>query len=754
MEPVKALGRAGVLGNFLNHFDGSVEVLDDLDDHWTAKNHKDERRFVIEDLQDLAADKSCRVTILSGDVHLAAVGQFYSNPKLRLAKHRDFRYMPNVISSAVVNAPPPDLMADVLNRRNKVHHFDKETDEDMIPLFTNGVDGKPRNNKRLLPHRNWCSIRAYQPGYTPPSTPPNEEAAEGEYYDDDENGSPPPTLPGRSRSKRRGSSLLRRLSLTRSRSRGPTIKPDVPQQPSPVDRSRPPLSGGSFMRSLTMIRRRGSVSSEKGSTGGAKLTRTRSLGAGGSSSSGRGFFSSFRRSSIDQQQQQGQRPSTRRRPDDGGINGTWGVDSDEGDEEEDIYGAPPLSQQQQQQQPQWSSQQHLRAIPRQQSYQPQQQQQQHQQHMSLRGGAGDSRDMANVNANTNMEFEAGDDSYFRAAPRRAFTQPIPNAYNHPHGHPNDYDDDDNSDESDERQQRTHQHHRDRMPSAPMPDPRPGAFRRTPTGLSAKQLRKRAEYEVDLEGGLDVCLNVEVNPRDPAGITVPYRLLVPRLWYEEEREMGEDEEGDGEVGGLENLVGGVGGGGGGGLGVSAGVGGDGGVGGGKPNPNPNQNPNPNNSSYISNSHADPTAPVTMSGGRGEAAGYGNSSNARLPPPSLPPQQQLLLQQQQQQPQPQPQMQLHSLDDISAGIAPGNGGGGRRSSFSGGIKRWFSGRGRGGGGGSQKQQQQQQQYRGPPPEDDDNDDDYDDDEYDDDDDDAAQDEWNREAEARRGPAWNYR
>jgi hypothetical protein len=48
----------------LNRFDGGVEVLDDLDDHWTAKNHKQERSVVIEDLQDLAADKSIRVTIL------------------------------------------------------------------------------------------------------------------------------------------------------------------------------------------------------------------------------------------------------------------------------------------------------------------------------------------------------------------------------------------------------------------------------------------------------------------------------------------------------------------------------------------------------------------------------------------------------------------------------------------------------------------------------------------------------------------
>lgn len=53
-----------MFGNVLNHFDGGVEVLDDLDDHWTAKSHKAERSIVIEDLQDLAADKSIRVTVL------------------------------------------------------------------------------------------------------------------------------------------------------------------------------------------------------------------------------------------------------------------------------------------------------------------------------------------------------------------------------------------------------------------------------------------------------------------------------------------------------------------------------------------------------------------------------------------------------------------------------------------------------------------------------------------------------------------
>ena len=64
MDPVKALGRTGLLGGFLNQFDGGVEILDDLDDHWTAKNHKSERNWFIQELQELAAEKSVRITIL------------------------------------------------------------------------------------------------------------------------------------------------------------------------------------------------------------------------------------------------------------------------------------------------------------------------------------------------------------------------------------------------------------------------------------------------------------------------------------------------------------------------------------------------------------------------------------------------------------------------------------------------------------------------------------------------------------------
>lgn len=240
MDPIKAMGRAGALGGFINKFDGGVEILDDLDDHWTAREHKTERNWFVQELQELAAERSVRVTILGGDVHLAAVGQFYSARRLGLAKDRDHRYMPNVVSSAIVNTPPPVMMADVLNRRNRVHHLDGETDEDMIPMFEHDVDGSRRNNRHLLPRRNFATICEYVPGNTPPPSAPTSAVASrrpsvdapygggggggGGYGGDgvmgqDERRYPPGSMLGRTVSLGRGAAggLVRRLSGSRGR---------------------------------------------------------------------------------------------------------------------------------------------------------------------------------------------------------------------------------------------------------------------------------------------------------------------------------------------------------------------------------------------------------------------------------------------------------------------------------------------------------------------------------------------------------
>ncbi|CAG8026844.1 unnamed protein product [Penicillium salamii] len=235
MNSRKSLGKAGVLGGLVNKSGGNVEVFDD---HWAGKHLKSERTWLVEDLQDLAAEKSVRVTILSGDVHLAAIGQFYSNPKMGVAKDHDYRYMPNVISSAIADIPETDLISDMLNKGNTVHHMDSNTDEDVISIFTQDVNGKPRNNKRLLPRRNWCSIREYKPGSTPPGTPESEI--------------PPTPEP-------RPGKLQRTLSLGRG-DKGPsgTGKPGILRRLS--TRGAPPTRTMSFSRGdETSFNRRASI---------------------------------------------------------------------------------------------------------------------------------------------------------------------------------------------------------------------------------------------------------------------------------------------------------------------------------------------------------------------------------------------------------------------------------------------------------------------------------------------------------------
>jgi hypothetical protein len=110
----------------------------------------------------------------------------------------------------------------------------------MIPMFTHDVDGKLRNNKRLLPKRNWCSITEYVPGSTPPPTPSLSPTASQESLPSEEEVEPaakPPSALQRTLSLGRGDSkpakLIRRLSLAQ-RPQTPEESPSPPpERPGP-----------------------------------------------------------------------------------------------------------------------------------------------------------------------------------------------------------------------------------------------------------------------------------------------------------------------------------------------------------------------------------------------------------------------------------------------------------------------------------------------------------------------------------------
>lgn len=138
----------GVSPGFTNKFNGQVELLDDLNDHWCAGPHKHERNWLVERVQELALEKQLRISFMSGDVHACGVGVFFGyhqhDPSL------DPKYMLAVITSAIVNSPPPPAVINMLNKLASKKHrslFKIGTKESMVPLFEEDLQGHKQNNK-------------------------------------------------------------------------------------------------------------------------------------------------------------------------------------------------------------------------------------------------------------------------------------------------------------------------------------------------------------------------------------------------------------------------------------------------------------------------------------------------------------------------------------------------------------------------------------------------------------------------------
>lgn len=168
INPLVLLGKSGTMAvtGFLNKFNADAELLDDLNDHWTAAGHKQERNWFVRECQALAMRQRLRISFVSGDVHCAAVGVFKSlhgGSRIMpvLAPERDHRYMLNVVTSAIVNTPPPAGVLKMVNQlSSKVHKtmHGQDTDETMLALFATAPDGKPSKSKYIFGARNWAKV--------------------------------------------------------------------------------------------------------------------------------------------------------------------------------------------------------------------------------------------------------------------------------------------------------------------------------------------------------------------------------------------------------------------------------------------------------------------------------------------------------------------------------------------------------------------------------------------------------------------
>ncbi len=88
---------------------GRQELEDDLKDHWHSRSHKAERLRMIHRLLDFAEVKGTRVTLLSGDVHVGAVGVIESQRAGSQGSHANV--INQLTSSGIVHPAPPALMA-------------------------------------------------------------------------------------------------------------------------------------------------------------------------------------------------------------------------------------------------------------------------------------------------------------------------------------------------------------------------------------------------------------------------------------------------------------------------------------------------------------------------------------------------------------------------------------------------------------------------------------------------------------------
>jgi hypothetical protein len=122
---------------------------DDLHDQWLSYNHKTERLRFIHRLLDFAEAKGTRVTIVSGDVHVAALGVIQS--ERRPVRYINADAITQLTSSAIVHPPPARVVRYFLEQiGSQTQEIDRDIEGEM-QVF-------PGTNYRFVAERNWMTL--------------------------------------------------------------------------------------------------------------------------------------------------------------------------------------------------------------------------------------------------------------------------------------------------------------------------------------------------------------------------------------------------------------------------------------------------------------------------------------------------------------------------------------------------------------------------------------------------------------------
>ena len=127
---------------------GQQELEDDLKDHWHSLPHRHERLRFIHRLLDFSASKNSRVTLLSGDVHVAAIGVIQSQ---RNNAASNARVINQLTSSGIVHPAPPGMVLFFLESMGeRVERPDRDISTEMLEF--------PATSRRFIGARNWLSL--------------------------------------------------------------------------------------------------------------------------------------------------------------------------------------------------------------------------------------------------------------------------------------------------------------------------------------------------------------------------------------------------------------------------------------------------------------------------------------------------------------------------------------------------------------------------------------------------------------------
>lgn len=136
------------LERILGALPGQQELEDDLRDHWSSRGHKGERLRLVHRLLDLAEALRVRPTIVSGDVHVAAIGVIEAN---RFGAEAERAVISQLISSGIVHPAPPKAVVFALR-----HLFDSK--DELEPGITARMTDFPGNASNFVGRRNFLSL--------------------------------------------------------------------------------------------------------------------------------------------------------------------------------------------------------------------------------------------------------------------------------------------------------------------------------------------------------------------------------------------------------------------------------------------------------------------------------------------------------------------------------------------------------------------------------------------------------------------